>query len=163
MCEMTTPIRSSACRGMTLIEILIVVVLLGILAAIVIPSFAASTEETERATFASSLKTLARACEIYKYKNGDYPADGSSGTIPTGLDDYISRGSFEGGTPIGGVWDTEFNDSSVGAAVGVHFHHDTPKDDAYMTEVDRLLDDGNLGTGAFRKLGGDRFYYILAE
>jgi type II secretory pathway pseudopilin PulG len=148
---------------MTLIEILIVVILLGILAAIVIPSFGDSRGETERATFATSLKTLARACELYKYKNGDYPADGSSGTIPAGLDDYVLKSSFEGGTPIGGVWDTEFNDSSVGAAVGVHFHHDTPKDDAYMTEVDKLLDDGNLGTGAFRKIAGDRFYYILEE
>lgn len=149
--------------GMTLIEILIVVILLGILAAIVIPQFTDSAAEAEQATFAQSVKILAKACEHYHFRYGAYPADGSSGQIPAGLDAYILKSRFEGGTPIGGVWDTEFNDSGVTAAVGVHFLGEKPKDDAYMSKVDALMDDGNLGTGAFRKLAADRFYYILAD
>ena len=61
------------------------------------------------------------------------------------------------------MWDTEFNDSGVTSAIGVHFWNVPPQDDAYMTIIDNMIDDGDLATGVFRKLAADRFYYIIEE
>ncbi len=37
------------------------------------------------------------------------------------------------------------------------------KDDAYMTQVDSLFDDGDLHSGYFRKVAGNRYYYIVCN
>ena len=52
-------------RGFTLIELLIVVVIIGILAAIGIPKFAATKEKAMMAQMKSDLRNLATAQEAY--------------------------------------------------------------------------------------------------
>ena len=149
-------------KAFTLVEILIVVVILGILAAIVVPQFAGATQDARISAFISSIQTYADACEYYNAREGRYPADGSSGTAPTGMESYIDFQEFAAPTPLGGVWDTEFNDSGVWAAVGVHFFNSPNPGDAVMLKADEIFDDGDLSTGSFQKLGADRYYYILA-
>ncbi len=160
---MSKPSRHRRTSGFTLVELLIVVVILGILAAIVIPSAQNASREAQQSQFATMMQTLIQAADLYKQKTGDDVPDSSSGTIPTGFDSYIRADDFERPTPVGGVWDTELNDTGVTSAIGVHYLTDTPKDDTYMGEVDALLDDGVLSTGAFRKLGDGRFYFVLVE
>lgn len=154
----------AASRGFTLVEILIVVVILGILAAIVTPQFAGATEESRRSAFVTELKVFVDAAEYFAAREGTYVSDGSSGVCPAEFADYVDADDFEAGTPIGGVWDTEFNDSGVTSAIGVHFNVASEvRDDAYMTIVDALFDDGDLNNGAFQKLADARFYYIIEE
>ncbi len=156
--------RSCAAHAFTLVEILIVVVILGILAAIVVPAFAGATDESRRGAFAESLHSLIESAEIYQARTGQHIPDSSSGVFPPELLGYIRESDFEGGTPVGGVWDTEFNDSGVTSAVGVHFDGTgETQDDAYMTLVDAIVDDGDLSTGVFRMLAASRYYYVLAE
>ena len=50
------------------------------------------------------------------------------------------------------------------SALGVHFNGmGETRDDAYMSGIDAVVDDGNLSTGGFRKLAGDRYYFILED
>ncbi|HEY2584799.1 MAG TPA: prepilin-type N-terminal cleavage/methylation domain-containing protein [Tepidisphaeraceae bacterium] len=70
-------IRQSSARGFTLIEILIVVIILGILAAIVIPQFASATTNTKTASLQTAAQTLRGAVQLYYYQHNDKlpPAD----------------------------------------------------------------------------------------
>jgi prepilin-type N-terminal cleavage/methylation domain-containing protein len=61
-------------KGFTLIELLIVVVIIGILAAIAIPKFSATREKAYFAAMKSDLKNLASQQEIYYSDNYSYSA-----------------------------------------------------------------------------------------
>lgn len=60
-------------RGFTLVEILIVVVILGILAAIVIPQFTQASTEAKQNSLCSDLQTLRSQIELYKVQHNDTP------------------------------------------------------------------------------------------
>ncbi len=149
--------------GFTLVELLIVVVILAMLAAIVVPASVGVRTETEQAAFAAELRILVDAAALYTAKTQRDLEDASSGVIPTGFEDYLDSNGWEDGTPVGGVWDSERDAFGFGSTLGVHFVSGTPRSDAYMETVDALVDDGDLATGGFRKLAPDRFAYILAE
>ncbi len=150
--------------GFTLVELLIVIVILGILAAIVVPKATNASREASQSAFIASVRTYAGAASLYHAKTGDHLPDGSSGLVPPGFEPYINVSDWTAVTPIGGVWDTEMDDSGVKSALGVHFDGsgDT-QDDAFMLEVDTTFDNGDLGTGSFQKLGDGRFYYVLQK
>lgn len=57
-------------RGFTLVEILIVVVILGILAAIVIPQFSDASEDAKESALTSNLQTVRSQIELYKVQHG---------------------------------------------------------------------------------------------
>lgn len=156
-------LHTSSRRAFTLVEILIVVVILGIMAAIVVPQFSGTTQDAQIGAFISSIKTYADASEYYSAREGSYPIDGSSGVVPAGFEGYIDPDEWTAGTPMGGAWDTELNDSGVRAAVGVHFNDGSNPGDAVMLLVDERFDNGDLASGAFQKLAGDRYYYVLAR
>ncbi|HEY1685540.1 MAG TPA: prepilin-type N-terminal cleavage/methylation domain-containing protein [Tepidisphaeraceae bacterium] len=56
-------------RGFTLIEILIVVIILGILAAIVIPQFTNASTEAKQSSLASQLQTLRSQVQLYNLQH----------------------------------------------------------------------------------------------
>ena len=61
-------------RGFTLVEILVVVVILGILAAIVVPQFARASDDARHNTTLFELEQVRRAVEIYYTRtSGQYP------------------------------------------------------------------------------------------
>ena len=147
--------------GFTLMEILIVVVILGILAAIVIPSFASATEDTRKAAFAQDLRAFETGILRYEVDQGEFPPDGGSGSVPLGLEDYVNVPKWESGSPIGGVWDNE-TDDVVSAGMGVHFNGTGQTRDAtYMAAIDLMIDDGVVTTGSFRVFG-DRYYRVIS-
>ncbi len=65
---------SKARKGFTLVEILIVVVILGILAAIVIPQFTNASESARASSLISQLQSIRSQLELYQVQhNGTYP------------------------------------------------------------------------------------------
>jgi prepilin-type N-terminal cleavage/methylation domain-containing protein len=69
------PMNRSRSAGFTLIELLIVVVIIGILAAIAIPKFAATKGKAYVSTMKSDLRNLATAEESYFYSHDVYSSD----------------------------------------------------------------------------------------
>jgi len=59
--------------GFTLVEILIVVVILGILAAIVIPQFTEASTEAKLSSLCTDLQTQRSQIELYKIQHNDVP------------------------------------------------------------------------------------------
>src|SRR3954464_7543454 len=66
-----TAIRRNRKGGFTLVEILIVVIILGILAAIVIPQFTSASQDARKNSLTSQLQTMRSQLELYKLQHLD--------------------------------------------------------------------------------------------
>lgn len=79
-------------KAFTLVEILIVVVILGILAAIVVPQFTNATQDAQAGNIKAQLDTLNNQLELYRARNnGNLPADFVAGGA-TAWDTLIAEG-----------------------------------------------------------------------
>ena len=114
--------------------------------------------------FMQSLKIYTEAAKLHTLETGQPVAASASGEIPPGFETYIQASRWEGVTPIGGVWDAEMNAFGITSAIGVHFNGTgETRAVGYMAQIDAEYDDGNLATGAFRQLDGDRYYWIIID
>ncbi len=78
-------------KGFTLVEILIVVIILGILAAIVIPQFTEASESARDSSLVSDLQTLRSQIELYKIQHHDnYPGDTTGDGMTDSAADFIA-------------------------------------------------------------------------
>jgi general secretion pathway protein G len=72
--------KSGKVQGFTLIEMLIVIVILGILAAIIVPQLTSSSEDAKLSALKTDLTTMRSGIEVYYAQhNSIYPAD----AVPT--------------------------------------------------------------------------------
>src|SRR4051794_11770070 len=67
--------RTTRKSGFTLVEILIVVIILGILAAIVIPQFTNASTDARKASMLSQLQTLRSQIQLFKLQHNDILPD----------------------------------------------------------------------------------------
>lgn len=68
-----TKFRTRASAGFTLIELLLVLMILGVLAAIVVPKFSGRTEQARRTAAVSQISTFGTALDSYEVDVGSYP------------------------------------------------------------------------------------------
>lgn len=72
-------------KGFTLIEIMVVVVILGILAAIVVPNLTQNVDTASLTKLKADIKEMVSQLELYKLDNFDYPA------TEQGLDALVTK------------------------------------------------------------------------
>ncbi len=83
------PIRRNHCPGFTLIEIMIVLVILGVLAALVVPRIMGRPDEARVVAAKQDIATIAQALKLYKLDNRRYP------TVEQGLEALVKRPTVE--------------------------------------------------------------------
>lgn len=85
-------------KGFTLIEMMIVVAVIGILAAIVYPSYQHSIRNTKRVAAQSEMLEVAKRLQHYKIANFTYTKDVSGKVVPITLNDISTSSTlpFEG-------------------------------------------------------------------
>ena len=89
------PRRASA--GLTLVEILIVVLVLGILAAIVIPKFSDATQQARESQLKKDLQSIRAQLELYKTQHGNqYPAAGDGDDAATFVAQLTGKTNAQG-------------------------------------------------------------------
>jgi prepilin-type N-terminal cleavage/methylation domain-containing protein len=66
-------IQNPKMRGFTLVELLIVVIILAILAAIIVPQFADSANDARQSAYSTDLGNLRAVVELYRQQHGSYP------------------------------------------------------------------------------------------
>ncbi len=71
--------------GFTLIELLLVLVILGVLAAIVVPKFAGRTEQARKTAAQSQISTFGTVLDAFEVDNGYYPKG------KNGIQDLVSQ------------------------------------------------------------------------
>ncbi|MFN2477251.1 MAG: type II secretion system protein [Chthoniobacterales bacterium] len=148
--------RSSA---FTLVEMMIVVAIIALLAAIALPAFMRARQQAQNAKFLNALRIASSAIEQYAAEHQSYPPDVNRGIVPPGMDTYLDqRLNWTGATPIGGQWDWDFNVFGVKAAVSVV---SPTASDAQLVEIDAKFDDGDLNTGRFQQLQQGRYSDIV--
>jgi len=74
--------------GFTLVEILIVVVILGILAAIVIPQFTEASTEAKESRLLSDLQTVRSQIELYKIQHNDEMPGAGTASFTDAMEQY---------------------------------------------------------------------------
>lgn len=114
--------RNRIRKGFTLVEILIVVVILGILAAIVIPQFTSATEQARSGNIAAQLKSIQNQIELFKAKTGAYPtlaqlqANATKGADLTHGWGVLVDGDYLKTIPKNPAQPTAANAAAIGAA-----------------------------------------------
>ena len=142
-------------RGMTLLELMIVVSIVGLLAVLAMPSFFKSRLRAQDRMFINQLRLLSsETFETYAMQNGDFPPDAPAGVVPPGVAEYLPRRfDWTKATPIGGQWDWERaarpGEKIFGIYAGVSVYRPS-RTSAQMRAIDAEIDDGNLVTGTFR-------------
>lgn len=142
--------------GMTLVEILITVSIIGLLAAFIIPAYNLAIRSRQNAMVASQLRQAVTAFSMYRMEVGGLPAAQGLGVIPPEMTDYFNSLNitswWTNKAEVGGGWG--WNGPTAYILLTPTVSNDQ------LTGLDKLVDDGNLATGNFRQIGPLCRYYV---
>lgn len=158
--------------GFTLIEIMVVVAVIALLAALAIPNFMRAREVSNENRLINSLRIIGDAFDMYAADYGTYPDDGlpASWQNLNGMRLYLSRVNWTEPTSVGGTWDWD-KDQAFGPGganvTGISIYDppvSLPTARQTFLEIDQKFDNGNLATGSFiRRIDNSGYIYILGQ
>lgn len=139
-------------RGFTLVEIMVVVVIIGLLAAMALPSYRHITIRSKATAVENDLRAFSTAFITYNLQNGKWPGDEDPRVIPAEMATALPTG-FTLKSPIGGYYKWCYNSHPDGvdakSAIIVQGDADNPvsDDEDLRLLIDKQLDDGDLHNG----------------
>ena len=156
-----SPSRKS---GFSLVEIMVVVVLIGLLNAIAIPSFRRVQEETYANRLANDFRVIRDSLEFGLSELGEAPPDRSPGRFPAELEPYLPQEAMRLSITQA-RWDWEnWIGKNRNFKVGMTLRMRRGlENDALMTRVDEIFDNGDLNSGSFQKERHFGGYAIVLE
>lgn len=143
-------------KGFTLVEILIVVVILGILAAIVVPQFTSASSEAVKGALQSQIQTITSQVELYRVNNnGGYPhEDTNFGTANDGWGPLVgSRYMKE--APVNGYTGTAVLAAQSGAEAAALGADRTSATGWFYENGSGAADAGTVYAAGFDPIGSD--------
>ena len=105
-------------KGFTLIELIMVIVILGILAAVAIPKFVNLSAQANESACKSNQGAIESACAIYYASRA---ASGEVATFPTlGTESYLFAAGVAPTCPAGGTYTYDNTTGTVACSVADH-------------------------------------------
>lgn len=147
------PILTRPHRAFTLVEIMIVVVVIGLLAAMAVPAMQRVRRHAQAARLANDFRQFTAAFQRYNLENGSWPpAQNSAGAPTPEMAGYLPA-NWAQPSPLGGGY------TWSGSTGRIRLTGSNATDDV-MQLVDATIDDGDLSTGDFSRMSGPGNYHL---
>ncbi len=144
-------------KGFTLVEILIVVVILGILAAIVVPQFTSASSEAVKGALQSQIQTITSQVELYRVNNnGAYPDEDSTfgGTTNDGWGPMVGA-KYLKEAPVNGYTGSAVIVPGASASASAYAATRTTAAGWYYEDGATAADRGSVYAAGFDPVGSD--------
>lgn len=151
------PWRPPATSAFTLVEIMIVVTIIGLLAAMSLPVWSKSRRNSQNTAFINDLRANIAGLQICAFETGSWPPEAAQGVVPAQLAPYVQSPIWTNPSVIGGRWDWDFNQFGCVAGLSVN---GVTVDSQQVQEIDAKIDDGNLATGRFHSTSSGYIYVL---
>lgn len=166
-CASSLAISRRGRRAFTLVEIMVVVVIIGMLAAAALPTYRHITMRSKATALENDLRQFSTALITYNLQNAAWPANGDPGVPPPEMATALPS-KFAQVSPIGGVYKWNAGVPADGlackaalivqAADGVLPLSD---DTELFLMIDRQMDDGVLESGLIQVGSTNSLVFII--
>ncbi|MEM1208741.1 MAG: type II secretion system protein [Planctomycetota bacterium] len=144
----------------TLVELMIIIGVLAILAAIVLPSLSNASSKAQAATIATNMRALADACRVAHEQTGNWPAydsDEDGPGMPAILDGLMSEHAWYDIADSWGGGEVMLFQNSTGLHYTITGNGDLNET---LEELERLVDDGSATTGVLTWQTNSTGFYV---
>jgi type IV pilus assembly protein PilA len=163
-------VRKHHPQGFTLVEIMIVIVIIALLNVMAFPAISNFRLKTQATRVAADFRQMKDGAELALTELGYAPPNGVPSRFPADLIPYLPTSVTSGRKTEKNyfpssrwAWDNLENRKNRDwkYAIGLRSISSYKANRQIMVEVDRILDDGNINTGYFRKDPWQGYTYIL--